>query len=174
MQNTTTWVILIIAVMALGAIAYARPYVAPAPSLPGEGEIACTADAMLCPDGSYVGRSGPNCEFVCPESSPQPTSVKVQGRIDQGASALDVKVIPLAVLEDSRCPIDVQCIQAGTVRLQALIVSGLGTSTMTLTLNQSITTEAEQITLTEVAPLPRAGVNISKNQYLFTFEIEKR
>ncbi|MAZ30427.1 hypothetical protein CL655_04080 [bacterium] len=28
--------------------------------------VACTADAMQCPDGSYVGRSGPNCEFVCP------------------------------------------------------------------------------------------------------------
>jgi len=25
----------------------------------------CTMDAMLCPDGTYVGRSGPNCEFVC-------------------------------------------------------------------------------------------------------------
>jgi len=23
------------------------------------GGIACTADAMICPDGSYVGRSGP-------------------------------------------------------------------------------------------------------------------
>ena len=28
--------------------------------------IACTADARQCSDGSYVGRSGPNCEFVCP------------------------------------------------------------------------------------------------------------
>lgn len=28
--------------------------------------IACTMDAMMCPDGSYVGRSGSNCEFVCP------------------------------------------------------------------------------------------------------------
>ncbi len=26
----------------------------------------CTADAMRCPDGSYVGRTGPNCQFVCP------------------------------------------------------------------------------------------------------------
>ncbi len=26
----------------------------------------CTMDALECPDGSYVGRSGPNCEFVCP------------------------------------------------------------------------------------------------------------
>ncbi|HEY4501530.1 MAG TPA: hypothetical protein VJJ20_00485 [Candidatus Paceibacterota bacterium] len=39
----------------------------------GEG-VACTADAMQCPDGSYVGRSGPNCEFVCPAgTTTQPT-----------------------------------------------------------------------------------------------------
>jgi hypothetical protein len=29
--------------------------------------VACTMDAMQCPDGSYVGRSGPDCEFVCPK-----------------------------------------------------------------------------------------------------------
>lgn len=29
--------------------------------------VACTADAMICPDGSSVGRTGPNCEFAtCP------------------------------------------------------------------------------------------------------------
>lgn len=28
---------------------------------------ACTMEAKLCPDGSSVGRSGPNCEFAkCP------------------------------------------------------------------------------------------------------------
>ena len=33
------------------------------------GPIACTMEAMECPDGSYVGRSGPNCEFApCPET----------------------------------------------------------------------------------------------------------
>lgn len=27
----------------------------------------CTTDAKLCPDGSAVGREGPNCEFAaCP------------------------------------------------------------------------------------------------------------
>ena len=31
-------------------------------------EIACTMDAFECPDGSFVGRSGPDCEFVCPVS----------------------------------------------------------------------------------------------------------
>ena len=29
--------------------------------------VACTADAKICPDGSGVGREGPNCEFAaCP------------------------------------------------------------------------------------------------------------
>lgn len=29
--------------------------------------VACTQEAKLCPDGSYVGRTGPNCEFTaCP------------------------------------------------------------------------------------------------------------
>lgn len=29
--------------------------------------VACTMEAMLCPDGSYVGRTGPKCEFeACP------------------------------------------------------------------------------------------------------------
>lgn len=43
-----------------------------ASSLPGEdpqgkqpGGVACTMDAMQCPDGRWIGRSGPNCEFVC-------------------------------------------------------------------------------------------------------------
>ncbi len=34
-------------------------------------EQACTQEAMVCPDGSTVGRTGPNCEFApCPERDP--------------------------------------------------------------------------------------------------------
>src|SRR6185295_18239462 len=44
----------------------------PSPSTIGEeppiggpiGGTVCTQEAMLCPDGSYVGRTGPNCEFA--------------------------------------------------------------------------------------------------------------
>lgn len=52
--------------------------------------VMCTADAFECPDGSFVGRTTPDCEFICPSSSsttkgevasssdqtPVPTSVK--------------------------------------------------------------------------------------------------
>lgn len=35
--------------------------------------VFCTMDAKQCPDGSYVGRSGPDCEFAaCPDTTPVP------------------------------------------------------------------------------------------------------
>lgn len=39
-----------------------------------EVKIQCTADARQCPDGTFVGRSGPDCEFVCPQSDIEATS----------------------------------------------------------------------------------------------------
>lgn len=41
----------------------------PVSSEPSHGgdTVMCTMDAKQCPDGSYVGRQGPNCEFAkCP------------------------------------------------------------------------------------------------------------
>lgn len=32
-----------------------------------DSEVLCTADVKMCPDGSYVGRIPPHCEFAqCP------------------------------------------------------------------------------------------------------------
>lgn len=39
----------------------------PASVAPDKPTSMCTMDAKQCPDGSWVGRSGPNCEFVCPK-----------------------------------------------------------------------------------------------------------
>lgn len=39
--------------------------------------IACTMEAKLCPDGSAVGRTGPNCEFApCPDEQTNPASLQ--------------------------------------------------------------------------------------------------
>lgn len=41
-------------------------------------EIACQMDALLCSDGSSVGRSGPNCTFApCPSASSENENVRV-------------------------------------------------------------------------------------------------
>jgi hypothetical protein len=101
-------------------------------------------------------------------------SIQISAKIEQGASALGVEVEPLEILEDSRCPANVNCIQAGTVRVRALLTSGLGTATQVFELSKPITTESEEITLVEVEPQTVAGVKILPNQYIFKFEIKKR
>lgn len=38
-----------------------------APAARAEEPVMCTMEAKLCPDGSYVSRTGPHCEFApCP------------------------------------------------------------------------------------------------------------
>lgn len=53
---------------------------APQPTQPCAGAVACTMEAKICPDGSAVGRSGPNCEFAeCPAANlANPASVNCQ------------------------------------------------------------------------------------------------
>ena len=62
---------LIIGVVALGVAAYVilfAPQISQNAGIPPF--VACTLEAMICQDGSSVGREGPNCEFAqCPISS---------------------------------------------------------------------------------------------------------
>lgn len=102
------------------------------------------------------------------------TSKVVEARIDQSVSALGVKITPLEVVEDSRCPSDVVCIWAGTVKVRATLESGLGSAEQIFELNQPVTTEAEIITLVSVEPETKAGVKIEPSQHVFHFQITKR
>ena len=34
-----------------------------------DNQVMCTMDAMQCADGNWVGRSGSNCEFICPAAT---------------------------------------------------------------------------------------------------------
>jgi hypothetical protein len=71
----------VVGIIAVGA-SYLTPRVeAPstaAPIVENPEMVACTMDAMQCPDGSYIGRTGPNCEFVCPPLPLVPTDVQAQ------------------------------------------------------------------------------------------------
>ena len=57
---------IVIVVFIVGGILYIYN---PTPTEVGDtkGGVVCTMEAKLCPDWSYVGRTGPNCEFApCP------------------------------------------------------------------------------------------------------------
>ncbi len=138
--------------------------------------VACTMEAKMCPDGSYVGRIGPSCEFAaCPSVvAPLETSMILEAKLGETVSAFGAIITPEVLLEDSRCPTDVVCIQAGTVRVRAALMSGMGNAVQEFTLGETYTTEAEMITLTEVSPLPISTESISDSEYQFTFQVEKR
>ncbi len=64
MAKRLTIIAICIALISLGVIF--RPIAVQAP----EGPVACTMEARICPDGTAVGRQGPQCEFTeCPTIS---------------------------------------------------------------------------------------------------------
>jgi len=63
------------AVLVFGISKKAEAPVSQTPS--GETGTICTMEAKLCPDGSYVSRSGPQCQFAaCPETPVKKIAVK--------------------------------------------------------------------------------------------------
>lgn len=59
--------------------------------------VMCPMDAMQCSDGSYVGRTGPDCEFVCPPAPAVPDDI--QAHIDSKADLIVLNSpVPLGVI----------------------------------------------------------------------------
>ena len=64
-------------------------------AVPAGAQTFCAQDAQVCPDGRTVGRSGPNCEFVCPS----PTTTRV---IDLSGLLQQIKVLQNQLAELTR------------------------------------------------------------------------
>lgn len=61
--------------------------------------VSCTQEAKLCPDGSYVGRTGPNCEFAkCTEVNPNDVKSGISGSVLLGPICPAERIPP-----DPRC-----------------------------------------------------------------------
>lgn len=76
------------------------------------------------------------------------------------------------VIEDSRCPSDVTCIQAGTVRVRGEFSDASGTSERTLVLNESTMILGRTVRLSEVLPRTVSTKVISPASYQFFIEVE--
>ncbi len=72
-----------------------------APIDDSDDPIACTQEAKLCPDGSYVGRTGPKCEFApCPNPGSTTTATGITGTVLLGPTCPVVKDPPDEVCAD--------------------------------------------------------------------------
>jgi hypothetical protein len=102
-----------------------------------------------------------------------PSSI-TEGPTQLGQVALvgDLRVQPDRVIEDSRCPIDAQCVWAGQVVLQATVFDRDWSKKLDLTLGAPVPIAGGYLTLTSVQP---ERVSLRKplpKQLQFTFAFQ--
>jgi hypothetical protein len=78
-------------------------------------------------------------------------------------------VKPVAVLEDSRCPMNARCVWAGRVRVKMLWIRSQGNQEFELTLGETKPLADGSITLTSVRPEKRTDVVFKPADYRFSF-----
>ncbi|MDP9249017.1 MAG: hypothetical protein M3M85_00695 [bacterium] len=164
-------------IIALGATAAAAYFVGvPKAVLPGgEQPVACTMEARACPDGSFVGRQGPRCEFAACPNTPVKPETKIDTKYEtksEGAVAVGetknvngLSITLNAILENSLCPKDVQCIWAGRLVVNVTLKSG--TTQQTLDLASDAAPKQFDTFLVSIA-------SISPDNSKVTFKVENK
>lgn len=138
----------------------------------GDAGIIPVALTVASIEGSYL--------ITRYEENPQEVEVATENTLtlslNETGSLYGVRITPLTVIEDSRCPQDVACIQAGQVRIQADLIDGMGTSTTEFTLGakEPVSSEVALFWLTAVVPQKISTTQTEDAQYRFTFTVEKR
>ncbi|MFA5098927.1 MAG: hypothetical protein WC461_01760 [Candidatus Paceibacterota bacterium] len=244
MKTQTKIIFSILAIVIIGGGAYGVYWFVNQKSEVPE-QVFCTQEALICPDGSYVGRTGPKCEFkACPNQpsftgilkqtgdgfflilgSPEnsggdvaysmPLIIKVSnvvgqlinqkvqvfGNFTEGATlSVDrleelpgdagdptlgeisirksvfingVRITLNKIVKDSRCPIDVKCIQAGWVTTNITLESDTDKETIDVSSNKPpVAFDSYQISIENVKPSRVASATIGQENYLITFRVK--
>jgi hypothetical protein len=82
-----------------------------------------------------------------------------------------ISITPRAVVSDSRCPAEVQCVTAGTVELRVEVSDGTLSSTVLVEPNQPFAFGDYLIVLDRVQP-PASQTPLEDNAYRFTFTVD--
>ena len=106
------------------------------------------------------------------------TTETLTAALGETVTALGVSITPLEVIEDSRCPANANCIQAGTVRVKGTFEDGMGSSEAVFGLDTGmsgpISGETTFVTLTDVTPAKSTSTDIASGDYRFMFRVEYR
>lgn len=93
--------------------------------------------------------------------------------LDEAIRIANLRIIPLEIVEDSRCPADVQCVWAGRLVARVQIQSpDFATRTEAMELGRGIALEdARSLTLSAVEPERRQGEGPPPGSYRLTFTL---
>lgn len=211
---------------------------------PGKGRtVACTDEALLCPDGKAVGREGAECRFsACSDegpidgmlvknaagyrlstASPVPgmggayelplaiasstaepllgQQVTVSGTFTEGNTLSVASITPAAkegaqegilavgqtkriggvtitlnsVVQDSRCPVDVECIEAGAITTNVTFATATDTETFNMPSDEVPRPfGAFQVSIVKIAPERVSRSETPQDAFRITFRVEPR
>lgn len=101
-----------------------------------------------------------------------PADAPIEGPVRLGdIAAVDgPKVRPDRVIEDSRCPADVQCIHAGRLIVRATVMGGGWSKQLDLTLGIPVPVADGMLTLVNATPAPIVGASASTARFSFRFQ----
>src|SRR5687768_2203084 len=94
---------------------------------------------------------------VSPGAAESSDTVSRNVRLLETARLGAFAVTPTKVVEDSRCAVGVQCIQAGTVRIEARFRTGADERHGVLALGVPVDLDGAWVSLTRVCPYPVHG-----------------
>jgi hypothetical protein len=83
-----------------------------------------------------------------------------------------LRVRPVEIVEDSRCPGDVQCIWAGRLVVRSDVMRGSWRRTLDLELGKPQQVADGALTLVAVTPQKKVGAAIDPRAYRFTFDFQ--
>ena len=108
----------------------------------------------------------PDTPRVDGEAEAQGTAIGINQAVWTGDTILK----PLAVTEDSRCPVDAQCVRAGKLTVATRIVATHWSQTAPLTLGEPYEVLGRTFELVEATPNRTAAGTIGSGDYRFVFE----
>ncbi len=94
----------------------------------------------------------------------------VDARLGQTVNLGGPKVTALAVLEDSRCPMEARCIWAGRVRLSVRVTTGAGAMVQELASDKPLQVADGQLEIAGVMPPRSVRGPIKPRDYRFSFK----
>ncbi|MFS8373567.1 hypothetical protein JH314_16075 [Xanthomonas campestris] len=100
-------------------------------------------------------------------------SQPIEGPVQLGEiAAVDgPRVRPDCVIEDSRCPVDVQCIHAGRLIVRATVLGSGWSKQINLTLGIPVPVADGMLTLVDATPMPSGGETAASTAR-FTFKFQ--
>ncbi|WP_170002665.1 hypothetical protein [Pseudopontixanthobacter vadosimaris] len=94
--------------------------------------------------------------------------------LQQSAAIRSLTILPIEVVEDSRCPVRTTCVWAGRFVLTALITGPGWQQTVDLVLDEPQFVRGYIVALAAVMPVTKVEGETRPNDYRFAFEVEER